>query len=200
MALTSDQIETLRESIRAALVHQARQPLFALQNYLSVTTQLAKRLDSTPDVQLMQNCFVEMRSSIQQLSHALTCLDDFGAKGTSNLNDTNLLTLIEVSFQIANSITRRLKMRVQWTIQPEIVGTLYMDASRVQLSLLQWILDNCEDVSQNSVGEKTVVITAEPIEGDVIIRCCLDTDDRIIRLSNLIFSSENDPSTLVSNS
>ena len=193
MSSDLEHFDRIRESIRDAFIHQTRQPLFTLQNYLSAVSHLAKRMSPDPNLELMENCFSEMRSSIQQLAGSLDRLCDFESNGGSAPVNTDLLPWITETFQIAGSISRRLSLSVEWTINPGISGSLFMESDRVQIRLLQWILNACFQAGRR--GTSLPVVSADPIEGDLVIHVRTSFEDATLRVSSLIFSSEDDPTT-----
>ena len=174
-----------QEHIRAALIHQARQPLFVLQNYLSAATQLGKRMEETPDRELLQKCFSEMRTAIEKISLSLTRVDAFDLSEDVVLVNTDLAEFIRETFQLANFVFRRIDIAVKWEIDPKIDGWMPLDLAKTQFALIQWLGLACQSPGCHSPHAHSYLVAAAPRDGDVIVRVISDVD-QVVRLGSLV--------------
>lgn len=180
----SDEVRFL-EQVRAALIHQARQPLFVLQNYLSAATQLGKRMEETPDRDLLQKCLSEMRSAIEKISSSLAKVDDCNLRDDVVLVNTDLAEFVQETFQLANFVLRRRDVAVKWEIDPKINGWMPLDVVKTQFALIQWLVEACTTHDAKSPHGKTHVIEATPCEGDVNV-CVVSGIDQTVRLGSIV--------------
>ena len=174
-----------QEHIRAALIHQARQPLFVLQNYLSAATQLGKRMEETPDRELLQKCFSEMRTAIEKISLSLTRVDAFDLSEDVVLVNTDLAEFVRETFQLANFVFRRIDIAVKWEIDPKIDGWMPLDLAKTQFALIQWLGLACQSFGCHSPQANSYLVAAAPRDGDVIVRVISDVD-QVVRLGSLV--------------
>lgn len=175
------------EHIRSALIHQARQPLFVMQNYLSAALQLGKRMEETPDRELLQKCLTEMRSALEKTSSWLDRVDDCNLSEDLDLVNTELTELIRETFQLTNFIFRRMDVTAKWEIDPGIDGWMTLDVAKTQFALIQWLVRMCPSLDSQSPHGKSYLVTAAPHDGDLIIRVISDVD-QTLRLSTLVDS------------
>ena len=160
-----------------------------LQNCLSAATQVSKRFAETSDLELMQKCFTEMRSSIDKVSASLTKLADHESHSDPSLSEPLLNGFIHEAFQLASFVLRRLGFQVQFEIRPNIIGSVSMDVMQTQLALIAWMRDACDAVEFREEPDRRVVFIAEPCEADIAVWARKGARERTIRIRSLIENS-----------
>lgn len=164
-------LDATRSLVLEALVHQSRQPLFVLQNYLFAVGQLAARNEGQQDGQQIQMCVTEMRSAIDGLRQCLARIAEMGAVGDVNLPPKSLAGFLEEVFQIVRFCARRHDVQVQWEIRAIPPEVLVKDPALLQLKLVQWILEACPDKTGVSADEEESVLnlTASHFSSGIVI-------------------------------
>lgn len=175
----------LRDQLRAALIHQARQPLFALQNYLAATVHVADRLPVTPDIELMRKCLAQMQTSIEKLSGTITKIAEFNTEDKNACAEISLLDFLHETFQISCFVARQFGLRIQWDIAPGTTGTVEIHPRNTQLALIQWILATCSSDLFRNTSETPVRIVAEPASDSIRFRAIKDAAQAEISLQEL---------------
>jgi hypothetical protein len=176
--------DELRETLLAAAVHQARQPLFILQNTLFSSRQVTQRLESSPDVTLIQACLAQMQSAVDSLSKSLTHFAAFGSNSARAATEVELPRFVRDVFQIARFCVHQRRFQVNFEIAATLSGSMVLDPVNVQSALVQWVLDACSEATECADGSQILVLEAIPHEGDVILQLRTATHERRIRLSS----------------
>lgn len=157
----------LKTLFHAAVLHQARQPLFVLQNYLSAAQFLTKGLESSSAVVRLEKCHQQMQSAIERLGPTLenvaTCADHTFEKPVSR----PLARFVKEAFQIANFVFDRLKVPIVWMIDDAIEGQKMIPVVIAQFSLVQWIQNKVNSHNDDSYHEDHYIVAASAISGDV---------------------------------
>lgn len=153
----------LRNQLRAALIHQARQPLFALQNYLAATSHVADRMNADSDVQLIRKCLTQMQNSIEKLSATLSDIAEFDIEDESTLLPMNLVDFLNETFQISGFVARQQGLRIQWETHCQNNEMIQIPRRATQLALIRWILTTCGSDEFPAETDDPIKFTAEQI-------------------------------------
>ena len=176
----------------AATVHQARQSLYVLQNTLFAASYMADRLDPSPNLNLIQQCLVNMRPAIDRLSSAVTTISVISRPEIQKPVEIKLSLFVKETFQLASFCLRSsqeaIKFEIHQYLSEVISGSVIMDYQNTQITMIRWILDTVSSATFHSDRGLTEVlaISAFQDESDLIIQISNSKDQRQVRLSQII--------------
>ena len=161
--------EDVRGYILAAIVHQARQPVFILQNDLFAVKHLVGRIGDTPDSQLLRDCVSEMRTTLDRLSASLSQIAEFASPSASDTKEISVKVFLEETFQIARFCVSSYNVQLSTDISKSVTGPVTFDAMKVRITVIQWILRACEEMVAKFPHDPKGNLTADSVEGEVVI-------------------------------
>ncbi len=167
-----------RLQVLAALVHQSRQPLFVLQNYLSSMKHLSERLPDIPETPLLQICILEMRSAVDTLQRSLSQLAKLESQRQTGSGEANLSEFLEETIQIARFCAFRCNARIICTYESLPADLTVSDPSELQLELVQWILDVCRMEAPGEGTEFILTLSVSRTECGITMKSAGATTDR----------------------
>ncbi|MEI8021438.1 MAG: hypothetical protein WCH39_24730 [Schlesneria sp.] len=176
----------------AATVHQARQSLYVLQNTLFAASYMADRLDPSPNLNLIQQCLVNMRPAIDRLSSAVTTVSVIARPEIQKPVEIKLSLFLKETFQLASFCLRSsqeaIKIEMPQDLSELISGSVVMDYQNTQIAMIRWILDTVASLAVRDERRLTEVLALSALEEgpDLIIQISNPHDQRQIRLSQII--------------
>jgi hypothetical protein len=176
----------------SAIVHQSRQSLYVLQNTVFAASYVTERLDPSPDLNLIQQCLVNMRSAIDRLSSAVTTIAVIAGPEIQKPVETQLSLFVKESFQIASFCLRSNQETIKYEFaespSDSISGSAMMNYPSTQISLIRWILDTASSAAfHDDTGiTQVLAISAFQDESDVTIQISNSRYQRQIRLGQII--------------
>ena len=176
----------------SASVHQARQPLFILQNTLFAASYLTQRMEMSPDLKLVQQSLIDMRAAVARLSSTISVIAAIAKPESRKPVETVISDFLKETFQIITFCLQRGEEKINCEITPipsdSIPGSVLMDYANVQIALIQWILDNVSDAPFcEAIGQaEAMTLSASAYEGDVTIQVRSLSRQQQIRLGQII--------------
>lgn len=161
--------EDVRGYMLAAIVHQARQPVFVLQNDLFAVKHLVERIGDTPDSQLLRDYVSEMRTTLGRLSASLSQIADFSSSSASDNKEISVKLFLEETFQIARFCVNRYNVQLSTDVSMSVTEHVTFDAMKVRITVIQWVLRVCDEMVASSPHDPKIVLTADSLEGEVVI-------------------------------
>ncbi len=176
----------------SATVHQARQSLYVLQNTLFAASYMADRLDPSPNLNLIQQCLVNMRPAIDRLSSAVTTISVIARPEIQKPVEIKLSLFVKETFQLASFCLRSsqdaIKFEISQNLSELISGSAIMDYQNTQIAMIRWILDTVSSATfhgDNGIAE-VLALSAIQYESDLIIQISNSRNQRQIRLSQIV--------------
>lgn len=175
------------DDLLAATIHQARQPLFVMQNCLSAAKILVGRQLDSPDKELTLKTFSQISSAIEALASSLSTLAEQVSPAERSITEIDLAVFVEDTFGMACFVARKRNLNVRFEIDSSISGTRAFDATSVQIQLSNWLLKACVNSVTEKRDEQPLLISANAIpNADVAIRVRGGFSDRQIVLTEFV--------------
>lgn len=156
--------------ILAAIIHEARQPLVILHNYISVLGHLSGGFDSTQEGLLVQKCIAEMRLAVERLSSTMSKISVIWADGEPQLEAKMLPEFILETFRIARFCGQRRQMVFECVIGDGLPEVPVFDAEKLQHSVIKWLLDRNCGAPQLREHCAVLQVSAHPVRSGVAIK------------------------------
>ncbi len=194
--LSNPQRQTL---LLSASVHQARQPLFILQNTLFAASYLTQRMEASPDLKLIRQSLIDMRAAVDRLSSTISVIATIAKPENRKPAETVVSDFLKETFQIITFCLQRGKETIKCEIVPipsnSNLGSVLMDYANVQIALIQWILDTLPDAAfcDSSGHAEAITLSAFQNESDVTIQIRSDNHQKQIRLGHIISTVADRP-------
>jgi signal transduction histidine kinase len=193
-----DKVDAEQQSLLlAASVHQARQPLYVLQNTLFAANFLVQRLEASPDAKLIQQALVEMRSSVDRLTSTISVIAGIAKPESRKLVETLPSDLVKEAFQMASFCLRNEQGMVNYELPPTASTPappkVLMDYPNVLIALIQWIFaaaSNREFQGETDHPE-SLTLSASTDDGNMTIHVRNSRHTQQIRLDQIISSVTN---------
>lgn len=177
--------EEVRGCILAAIVHQARQPVFVLQNDLFAAKHLVDRIGDAPESRLLRECVSEMRTTLDRISTSLSQIAEFAFPPATGTREISAQYFLEETFQIARFCVSRHNVQLSTDGFKTVKGQVTFDAMKARITVIQWVLRTCCEMLAVSPHDPKASLTAESIEGDVVICWICSAFERRLSLSGL---------------
>ncbi len=181
----------------SASVHQARQPLYVLQNTLFAASYLAQRQETSPDLKLIQEALTEMRAAVDRLTSTISIIGGIAKPETRKPVETVLSDLVKEAFQMASFCLRNENGMVNYELPPTpseaTAGKALLDYPNVLIALIRWILDTASNPEfQGSPDHpESLMLSAISNEEDLTIQIKNSQHHQQVRLREIIASVTN---------
>ena len=162
-------LEEVRSYILAAIIHQARQPVFVLQNDLFAARHLVERIGDTPDSLLLRECVSEMRKTLDRISASLSLIAEFALPSASGTREITAKAFLEETFQIVRFCASRNNIQLSTDASKVTEAPMTFDRMKVRITLVQWVICACGEMLADSPYETKASLTAESLENEVVI-------------------------------
>ena len=162
-------LEEVRSYILAAIVHQARQPVFVLQNDLFAARHLVERIGDTPDSLLLRECVSEMRTTLDRISASLSLIAEFVLPSASGTREITAKDFLEETFQIVRFCVSRNNVQLSTDASKVSKEPVTLDRMKARIAVVQWALRTCGEMLAGSPNETKASLTAESLENEVVI-------------------------------
>ena len=193
-----NEVDTEQQSrLLTASVHQARQPLYVLQNTLFAAIFLAQRQETSPDLKLIQQSLIEMRNAVDRLTSTMAVIAGIAKPETRKPVETRLPDLIKEAFQMASFCLRNEQGAVNYELDETPSGLIsdkvLMDYPNVLIALIHWILDTASHrVFQGDTGHPgSLMLSAFCDDGVATIQIKNSRHQQQVRLGQIISSVTN---------
>ncbi len=185
------------QSLFLSAVHQARQPLLVLEYALFAANQLAQRLETSPDLKLIQQSLTEMGAAVNSLTSMISVIAEIAKPETRKPVETELSELVKESFEMASFSLRRNQGAVNYELGQSLSelapGTVLIDYPKALIALIRWILDTAsKDEFRGDTGHsESLTLSAFSEEGKMIIQIRTAQHQQRVRLDAIISAATN---------
>ena len=185
-----------------ASVHQARQPLYVLQNTLFAASYLADRQQTSPDLKLIQQALNEMRAAVGRLTTTISVIAGIAKPENRKPVETLLSDLVKEAFEMASFCLRDEKGSVNYEL-PQSPSELpapkvLVDYPNVLIALIRWILDAASHSEFQGETEhpESLTLSASTDDGNIIIHMRNSRHHQQVALRQIIETVTNPSSSL----
>lgn len=190
----------LKSSLLTASVHQARQPLYVLQNTLFAASYLAERQETSADLKLIQEALTEMRAAVDRLTSTISVIAGIAKPETRKPVETVLSELVKEAFEMVSFGLRNEYESVNYEIPTMPSGpteTVLLDYPKVLLALIRWILETASnpDFRGDQDQPESLLLSSFSEKGDMTVRITNSRRCREVRLGQFIHPKSDNQST-----
>ena len=193
-----NEVDTEQQSrLLTAAVHQARQPLYVLQNTLFAASFLAQRQETSPDLKLIQQSLIEMRNAVDRLTSTMAVIAGIAKPETRKPVETRLPDLIKEAFQMASFCLRNEQGAVNYELDETPSGLIsdkvLMDYPNVLIALIHWILDTAShrEFQGDTGSPESLMLSAFSDDGDATIQIRNSRHHQQVRLGQIMSTVTN---------
>ena len=164
------------QALILSAVHQARQPLLVLEYALFAATTLTQRLDTSPDVKLIQQSLSDMGAAVDSLALMISVIAGITRPASRKPTETVVSELVKEAFEMASFCLRRHQGAVNYELSQSITepssGMAMVDYPNALIALIRWILGaaSCDEFQVGTGPSEPLMLTASRDERNLIIQ------------------------------